>query len=325
MDAVQKIKQTISKESIRAILDGQDGLFDTGEAYRCCCPIHGGDNPTAFVWNYVNGLWYCHTGCSTGGSIFDYVIHKYGLPEGQFSRAVQLAAELLGVDIQGLEIIDRRDYQLREIREWINYVSSKSKPQTIREYDINLLGDLYVVNKYRNFTKETIEHFEGCYSQSHNRIVVPIRNEDNKLIGVTMRRLDNAEKAKWIHAPKHADMGSVLYNLVNCKDYNKVYLVEGPFDVWNLYQLGVENVVASLGSNITAKQEDLILKYFSDVCIAYDNDLPGIKATKKVIKKLKDKTNLSVLNLGKYNDPGEIQNFSELIEIHHLIWSKTVI
>ena len=78
-----------------------------------------------------------------------------------------------------------------------------------------------------------------------------------------------------------------MYNLNNCLDESKVYLVEGAFDVWNLYQIGVKNVVAVMGSSISTNQEKLLLKYFIDVCLLFDNDKAGLLATKKSIDKLK--------------------------------------
>jgi hypothetical protein len=36
---------------------------------RNTCPIHGGDNPTAFTFNSVTGQSFCHTGCGEGGDI----------------------------------------------------------------------------------------------------------------------------------------------------------------------------------------------------------------------------------------------------------------
>ena len=77
MDAVSAIKNVLTKDKIRMILINSgltiSDLQDDGTMYRCKCPLHGGDNPSSFVWNYTNGLWYCFTGCNRGGDIFDYV------------------------------------------------------------------------------------------------------------------------------------------------------------------------------------------------------------------------------------------------------------
>ena len=37
------------------------------------CPVHGGDNPGAFVVNLSNNIWHCFTGCNTGGDVVEFV------------------------------------------------------------------------------------------------------------------------------------------------------------------------------------------------------------------------------------------------------------
>jgi hypothetical protein len=57
-------------------------------------------------------------------------------------------------------------------------------------------------------------------------------------------------------------------------------------------------------------------------------DKAGSLATKKSIDQLKYKTNLTVLDLGEYNDPGEIESnekFLQLNEIHYSLWDKYIV
>ncbi len=44
-----------------------------------CCPIHHGDNNTAFNVSLSKNLWVCFTHCHCGGSVIDFVIHMEGL------------------------------------------------------------------------------------------------------------------------------------------------------------------------------------------------------------------------------------------------------
>ncbi len=324
MDAIQKIKTTLSKEHIKNLLETHSsGLYDTGDGFRCKCPLHGGDNPTAFFWSYQNGLWYCFTGCHTGGDVFDFIRLSNGIPEDQFPTIIETTASILGINIEGLEIRERTREAVMSVQEWINYIQSRNnQPEANRSYDLHQLGELYKMNSYRNFTPETISYFGGCYSQTHNRIVTPIYNESGQTIGASLRRLNHTDSAKWLHVPKTIRTGDVLYNLNNCLDESKVYLVEGAFDVWNLYQIGVKNVVAVMGSSISTNQEKLLLKYFIDVCLLFDNDKAGLLATKKSIDKLKYKTNLTYLDLGEYPDPGEILSLEDFLNLKENHYSK---
>ena len=61
MFAIDKIMKDID---IVKLLDhyGFDTSNNNGGYIRCACKIHGGDNPTSFVINTDNTLWFCHTG-----------------------------------------------------------------------------------------------------------------------------------------------------------------------------------------------------------------------------------------------------------------------
>lgn len=50
-----------------------EGLRRRGDRLVGPCPIHGGDNPTAFVVTLSKGLWHCFTGCNTGGDVVELV------------------------------------------------------------------------------------------------------------------------------------------------------------------------------------------------------------------------------------------------------------
>ncbi len=323
MDAIQKIKESLSKELIHELLGAN--CYDTGNAFRCACPIHNGSNPTAFVFSYDNFLWFCHSGDCGGGDIFDFIRATESVPPDRFEDLVVLTAQKLHIDIENLEVRERPNETLREIRNWISYVSGI----TITEnptYDLAFLGPRFALTSYRNFTPETIVHFKGCYSQVYNRIAIPLYQSGN-CVGVSLRRLQGLTEAKWLHLPKHVDTRTILYNLDNCTG-DKVYIVEGPFDAWNLYQIGITNVVSTLGSHITSEQERLLVQNFTDICFAFDNDKAGHQTIKKGIEKLKHKANLSVLDLGMFSDPGEIdsmESFSNLIELPYYNWSSNIV
>lgn len=315
MNAVNYIKENLTKDLIQELLSKYcSHISDTGDGFRTNCPIHHGDNPTSFVWNYDNGLWFCHSGSCGGGDIFDFIANIYNLDiETQFKTIVIKTAEELNIDIQGLKMGERASRAIKETRRWIDYMLSK-KPKKNLPYDIKKIGKLKPLNSYRNFTKNTIDYFHGSYSELYNRIVVPLYDEQNNTVGVSLRRINSKEQAKWLHIPKHLNTRLIIYNQANI-DGNKITLVEGAFDVWNLYQIGVKNMGATLGAHITKEQEDIILQNYTDVELMFDKDRAGILATIKAIKQLKDKVNLTIRDLGEYNDPGEIPSkeaFNEL-------------
>lgn len=321
-NAVQHIRQSINKNIIHDLLvqNGARRITDHGDSYRSTCPLHHGDNPEAFVWNYRTGLWYCFTGCNTGGDIFSFIAEIYHYDQQtQFKALIQKTAEVLNLDITGMELGERASAYRRELFTWMEYMERKKNHNTNREFDARTLGTLYKLNSYRNFTQDTIEYFKSRYIQEFNRIAIPIYDENSILVGVTMRRLSSdSDEPKWLHRPKHIDTGNILYNYNNIPEHKDgVWIVEGCFDVWNVHQMlfeGTEvipSIVATFGAHMTDEQEALILERFTYVTLAYDNDSAGHAATKKAIERLKHKVNLRILDLRNRKDVGEIEDFEE--------------
>lgn len=310
MNAVQLIKQNINKEIILNILThyNTQNIVEDGDSFRSCCSIHKGNNPSAFVWNYTTSLWYCFTGCQCGGDVFSFVAAMEDMSLlHEFKAIVQKTAEVMHLDIANMELGERADAHVRELRSWMKYMSKKNNVPI--QYDMKKLGSLYALNSYRNFTKETLKHFKACYCKEYNRITIPIYNKDGVCIGASMRRVDESEKSKWLHRPKNIEMGEVLYNFNNESEMENAIIMEGPFDVWNIHQSGrfcTHDFLATLGAHLTEAQEEILLSKYTCILLAYDNDKAGKEATKKAIDKLKHKVDLWVLVYDKH-DPGELQ------------------
>ncbi len=118
-----------------------------------------------------------------------------------------------------------------------------------------------------------------------NRIIFPIHNATGKIIGFGARVIGKADKApKYINTPENEiySKSKVLYGIyfsrVAIDKFNECLLVEGYTDVVSLYQAGIENVVASGGTSLTADQLRIIKKYTNNLTIIYDGDTAGVKA-----------------------------------------------
>lgn len=308
MNAIEYIKSQTNKEVISSVLSNYaSNIVDTGDGFRCNCPIHHGDNPTAFYWNYENGLWFCHSGSCGGGDIFDFIASVNNMDiDTQFRKVVVKTSEETGISIDGLSFGEKTTKNRRDTRNWVEYMLSQKKQENL-EFDIRKIGGIEPIESYRNFTKATIDHFSGGYSNTYERIAIPLYNEEDVMIGISLRRTNKTDKAKWLHIPKHLNTRLVIYNLSKIEG-DKIILTEGSFDVWNLHQIGISNTGATLGAHITKEQEQILLKRFINVELMFDKDKAGIKATLKAIDQLKNKVNLTIRDLGEYNDPGDIPN-----------------
>ena len=117
------------------------------------------------------------------------------------------------------------------------------------------------------------------------RIIFPIHNTTGKIIGFGARVIGSADKApKYINTPENEIYikSKILYGSYFARHTidknNECFLVEGYTDVISLHQAGIENVVASGGTSLTADQLRIVKKYTSNLTIIYDGDSAGIKA-----------------------------------------------
>lgn len=324
INANQLVKSNVTKDKILYLLEsnGATHIQDMGSAFRCTCPLHKGDNPTAFTWDYTNGLWFCFTGSCGGGDIYDFIANIYDMSvEHEFKDVIKKTAEVLGVDIANLELGQRTGNQVRELRAWIEFVSRKNVVLN-QTFDLGKLGDVSPLTTFRHYTKETINFFNASYNISMNRIQVPLYNAEGECIGASLRRVNNSEDAKWLHRPKHVNTKHILYNMNNV-EVPLCILVEGAFDVWSMKQIGIINALGTLGAHLADEQAELIVKNYVDVLTAFDSDKAGRNATRQTIRKLKNNTNLLHLELGDLHDPGEItslEQFNSLKQINTYSW-----
>ena len=103
-----------------------------------------------------------------------------------------------------------------------------------------------------------------------------------------------------------------------------IILVEGYMDLISLFQYGVRNVVATLGTALTEQQGNLIKRYADTAIISYDSDEAGIKATLRAIEILsKIGINVKVINLKDCKDPDEFVRKYGLEEYKKAIGDST--
>jgi DNA primase len=124
------------------------------------------------------------------------------------------------------------------------------------------------------------------YDAYRNRVIFPIHSISGKPIAFAGRYLVKDPKSpKYVNSPETPlyHKSNELYGLFFAKQAisknSLVYLVEGYTDVISLHQAGIENVVASSGTSLTEGQIKLIKRFTDNVCVLYDGDAAGIKAS----------------------------------------------
>ena len=301
---IEEIKQVVS---IKDIMNMYGIRLSNG---RCSCPIHKGNNSTAFIVNEESNMWYCYTGSCGFGDIFEFVSKIENI---SFYESAKLIADKFNISFSS-QNNTQPSKLIKENKQWLNKMSKRTKQHEHKEFDLTTLGDLYEINSYRQFDKSILNKFNIKYCNNNKRIVVPIY-QNNICIGVTMRRTNN-HPAKWIHQPDDIKTGNLLYNIDNINKDN-VIITEGVIDTLT-YDMYGYNAICSFGAHLSEQQERLLLQNTYNVILSYDMDKAGIEITNKLIERLRYKVNLSIANIPLGKDPNELSVY----EVHNAIQNK---
>jgi DNA primase len=154
----------------------------------------------------------------------------------------------------------------------------------------------------RSITKESVIKFGLGYSSLRDMVTIPVHSPDNLLLGFVGRSVEGKDFKNTPGLPK----AKTLFNLNRVKSSKTVYVVESSFDAIRLDQCGF-SAVATLGSNVSGFQIDLLKKYFNDIIVIADNDDAGGNMIKKLREKLSSR--VSVISLEQqYKDVGDMDD-----------------
>ncbi len=285
---------------------------ENSKELRCACIIHGGDNKTSFRFNIDKRTWVCFSHHCQEVYGYDVISLVQAVLKVNFIQAIEYLQSIASCDVYL--------YEYKRRQEINKFVASNNSIQSVVSENNLLCYKGLRSNHFINdgFSNETLDYFEvgGGYVDKFGviRDVIPIRDDSGKLVAYSLRDIrDFAVDDKYINTPNF-NKDKVLYNLYNVIKMGvakPIIVVEGYKSVWKLYEYGIYNVVASMGSVITEGQTNLLCKYaLKGVVIAFDNDLPGVVGMLYSYKALRKKINviplfLSGINLKIGDSPAE--------------------
>ncbi len=307
----------IANENVTKIFDALElDYHDRYDYYQMACPIHGGDNPTAFSWVKHRGYFRCFTHkCERGGAdIFDFV---QKLKRCSFARAKEIVQSI---------VIDENYEQMSDAEvaaevAFQKYIKNNAPRKKIAKlYDPAVLKGLepHPYLEERGFAKEVLDEFNVGYcsnpkSRFHRRMCIPVTNPDGGIIGFTGRAVFDWEaegKGKWLHTngmPKSETLFNFHRAAEHIRKQHTVILVEGPLDVFKFEMAGIKNSVAVLGSSLSGPQRSLLLENDCyDIIMAFDDDEAGVICTNDVIKTCASYFGLSKYLLPQGKDVGDL-------------------
>lgn len=276
-ELIDRIKERVD---LAELIGEHVTLKQTGDRYWGCCPFHEEKKPS-FSVKPTEGFFYCF-GCHVHGDALEFVQRIRGVG---FMDAVRELAEKAGVDVEwekdkGLaDRIREAEYvdgpkpkpRLRDLVQDLNY-------ETMDESRYVLYGRepaKYFMEK-RGLTEETCRAWNLGDDTFMQRALIPIRDCDGYLVGVTGRYYGTEEKPKYLHS-QGLRSGLFLFgeHMID-RTVETAILVESHMSVVKLWQHGYPNVLATMGSKASEVQVKKVVAWFNRVWLLVDGDNPGL-------------------------------------------------
>lgn len=287
--------------------------------FWACCPFHG-EKSASFHCEDRKGRYHCF-GCKVSGDIFTYLVEKEGVP---FPEAVERLAMEAGLEMPKLspeaEAREERRANLYDVMQMAQdffasqlqsaagakargYLSDRGLSAAVQQdFGIGYApNDRHALGKVLARHKVTPDQMveaglvirpddgKPSYDRFRDRIMFPIRDARGRVIGFGGRVLDGGEP-KYLNSPETPVFvkGHELYGLFEARqairERGHVIVVEGYMDVVALAQLGIGNVVATLGTACTAEHVAKLMRFTDAIVFSFDGDAAGRRAAARALE-----------------------------------------
>ncbi|RLD16537.1 MAG: DNA primase, partial [Caldiserica bacterium] len=310
LDFVERVRES---NDIVEVVREYFPLKKAGQNYKALCPFHSEKTPSFFV-SPSKQIFHCF-GCGEGGDVIGFVMkienisfyeavkklaERAGIPVPHFKEEPEEAKRkkiLLGILKRTAEFYSRYFWESKKAEEARKYMLEERgvKEEVLKEFmigyaprgsvlveearksgiDITLLEESGVV-VYRVDKKKYEDRFS-------NRIIFPIKDSQGRVVGFGGRILGKGEP-KYLNSPetRYFHKSRILYNFDKVKEYalkeNSIIITEGYMDVIGLWQVGIKNVVATMGTAFTSQHVRLISRFVERVYLLFDPDFAGKEA-----------------------------------------------
>ena len=307
-----------AQADIVTVIQDYVSLKKTGATYKGLCPFHGEKTPSFHV-NRDKGFFHCF-GCSVGGDVFKFLeLHekigfqdavkmlaqRFGvtvpeLERSEDERASSLERESLlkvheaaaewfqqqlatpaGARVRKL-IADRGITQATSDALQLGY-APPGRAGLVKHLRAAGFAQALVLKGGLAFLRDdgsVVDRFRG-------RLMIPICRDTGSIIAFGGRSLEPDQQPKYLNSPETPiySKSRTLYGLNLSKaDIRKngyAVMVEGYFDFAQVYQAGIQRVVASCGTALTPQQAALLHRFTSKIILSYDPDAAGQGAAER--------------------------------------------
>lgn len=283
---IEEIKKNTNMQELLEFLNYK--LEKKGSKYFITCPFHNERTASCVVNdNYC----YCF-GCMKSFNSIDLIMQNNQL-------AFLEACEFIASNIFSSKLDYKNTKEDEELFTILNDFMLEAS------YNLSICKEVKDYLYRRGLNDETIEYFNLGYVKNikkdnaklklslfKDRLLIPIRKSNAKLVGFGARALKKTEKVKYVNSINSEifNKSNILFNLDKASNYVKkedeIFICEGYFDVILSFSKGVKNIVAPLGTALNDNHLKYLKSRTLNITLAFDNDSAGINATLKAIKLL---------------------------------------
>ncbi len=294
-------------------------LKRTGRSYTALCPFHQEKTPS-FNVNAERQIYKCF-GCGEGGNVFGFIMRREGMT---FPEAVRMLADRAGIKLQARPQERKQGElkeKLFEVHAWAaeffqrklftssgeaarSYLARRQlAPEIVSRFKLgwsaDAWDDLLQTASSKGYSPALLERCglviprergEGYYDRFRGRLMFPIFDVRGRVLGFGGRTLKKEESAKYLNSPATAlfDKSRCLYGLNFARSAlsrrQQVVVVEGYTDCLMAHQLGIDWVVATLGTALTMPHLQQLRGYCEEVILVFDADAAGAQAAERSLE-----------------------------------------
>ena len=327
------IDDLLERVDIVEVIGKRLQLRKTGQNFSALCPFHT-EKTASFTVSSTKQFYYCF-GCGAHGNAIGFLMNYDNMefPDAIASLAnsigIEIPHEIIKTETPGIKLLyslleQVSDYyrrQLKHSKEAIDYLKSRGLSGEIcKHFSVgyapkgwsNLAQTIPNNHKELLATGMLLKKTSDFYDRFRDRIMFPIRNQRGHVIGFGGRTIGE-ETPKYLNSPETEifHKGSELYGLYEAKQtkhkLEKILVVEGYMDVIALAQHGIDYAVATLGTAITPKHIQKLLRYSTNIIFCFDGDAAGRTAANRALEHalplMRDDIQVGFLLLPKGADP----------------------
>lgn len=287
------------------------------------CPIHRGENKTAFRVSVSKNCWNCFSKCQCGGNILDFVAKMEGI--SLHLAAVRIAEWFRIEEAFTPASAEREIAPVRSDRSEVQRPAVAPAPAATRSVSLVedesvtenkplafVLKNMDAAHPYlqqRGLSAETIQTFGLGFCQKgvmQNHVTIPIHNGSGQLVAYAGRWPgEPPDPDRKYKLPKGFRKSLEVFNLHRAMQTDAsqpLIVVEGFFDCMKLWQAGVQRVVAVMGSHVSDAQEAAIVQAVAisrKVVLLFDEDKAGREGRTQALARLASRAYVRVILLDK--------------------------